>query len=155
MTLNKEELFRFIESRLEGSDYFPVLADIRQDDSIDVEIDGTEPVDIDMCACLSREIEEAFAPEIEGYDLTVGSAGLTSPFRVPRQYQKNIGNEVEVLTTDGRKLRGKLLDADDEGFTLGVETKVKHEGMKRPAMEQVPHQFRYENVKYAKYILQF
>lgn len=155
MTIDKDTLWKFLESKLEGTGYFPVHLEFSAGDSIDVEIDGEEPVDIDMCASLSRDIEEVFAPEIDDYDLTLGSAGLTSPFRTYRQYVKNIGNAIEVLTSDGKKLKGELLSADESGFVLGVETKVRKEGEKRPVIETVSHEFRYEDVKYAKYILQF
>jgi ribosome maturation factor RimP len=35
-----------------------------------------------------------------------------------RQYHKNIGKEVEVLTTDGRSLTGVLVKADESSLEL-------------------------------------
>lgn len=66
--------------------------------------------------------------EPEDYELEVGSAGLTAPFKVRGQYEKNIGNEVEVLATDGKKYRGTLREVTDNGFTVEIRTRVRREG---------------------------
>ena len=63
--------------------------------------------------------------------LEVGSAGITAPFKLLRQYQKNIGNEVEVLLKKGEKQTGVLKSVDEEGIVLTVVKKVKPEGAKR------------------------
>ena len=72
-----------------------------------VEIDSDTSVDIDECIRLNRLVESEFDRDEEDYELEIGSAGLTSPLRVERQYHKNEGNEVEVLTADGRKLKAR------------------------------------------------
>ena len=85
--------------------------------------------------------------------MTVGSYGITSPLLMPRQYRKNIGYEVEVLTGDGRKLKGVLTDADDEGFTLTMTVKRKLEGKKRPEMVEEQEHFNYSDIKQTKNII--
>ena len=89
----------------------------------------------------------------EDYELTVGSYGITSPLLLPRQYRKNIGYEVEVLTGDGRKLKGVLADADDEGFTLTTTVKKKLEGKKRPELVEEQERFNYSDIKQTKNII--
>ena len=105
-------------------------------------------------ACVNQ-VEEVFDRDVEDYELEIGSAGLTSPLRVPRQYLKNIGNQVEVLTRDGRKLKGNLESADEGGFTITVQKKVKPEGAKRPVMVDEPLTFGYDEIKYTKYLIEF
>lgn len=153
--IDKEAISAFVAERLEGTEYFPVSVTVGKGNEITVEIDSAGSVDIDFCVELSRAIEEAFPRDDEDYELEVGSAGITSPFKVRKQYEKNIGNEVEVLTRDGRKLHGVLRSAGDEGFALEVAEKVKREGEKRPVTELRELTFRYDEVKYVKYILQF
>ena len=82
------------------------MVDVRvtPDNNVTVEIDNPEGVDIDTCASLTRKIEARFNRDEDDYELEVGSAGLTSPFKVRGQYVKNVGNPVEVLTKDGRKI---------------------------------------------------
>lgn len=155
MNLIKTSLEEFLNARLEGTGYFLVSVAFCADDRIEVEIDGMSPVGIDFCVELSRAVEEAFAPEIDDYDFELGSAGLTSPFKVIGQYRKNVGNKIEVLTADGRKLRGVLESVDEEGVILGIEEKVKKEGMKRPVVEIVELPLKFENINTAKYLLEF
>ena len=121
---------------MEGTDLFLVDVRISKDNNIVVEIDSDTSVDIDECIRLNRLVE-------------------TSPLRVERQYHKNEGNEVEVLTADGRKLKGILKSADADGFVLTVVKKVKPEGAKRPVEQEEDLRFGYNEIKYTKYVIQF
>ena len=153
--LNLNNLREFVEKELEGSDCFLVKAEIKAGKNVVVEIDSDTRVDIDFVAELNRAIEAEFAPEIDDYDLEVGSVGLTTPFVLPRQYKKNVGNDVEVLTKDGKKLHGMLKSADDNGFTLETMEKVKKEGEKRPVLTAVEKEFGYGDVKSVTYEIKF
>lgn len=153
--IESKALQTFIERELEGSDLFLVDLRISKDNVIEVELDSELPVSIEDCEKLSRAIETEFAKEMEDYTLEVGSAGLTSPLKVLRQYRKYVGKEVEVITKDGQKLTGILKDADDKGIVLTYEQKVKREGMKRPVKETVDRQLSYEEIKQTKYLLKF
>ncbi len=153
--IDKTALTAFIEGRLENTDLYLVDVEVTPANEIRVEIDSDASVDIDRCVELTREIEQEFDRDVEDYELEVGSAGLTSPFKVLRQYEKNIGNEVEVLAADGRKYRGMLREAGPETFTVVCEEKRKPEGAKRPVVEKVERIFAYGDVKYTKYLLQF
>ena len=152
--LNLQNLKSFVEEKLDGTDCFLVGATIDRKDII-VEIDSDSRVDIDFVANLNRDIEARFAPEIDDYNLEVGSVGLTTPLKLPRQFKKNAGNDVEVLTKDGRKLHGMLKSADEEGFILSSQEKVKREGEKKPVVETVDRHFRYDEVKSVVYELKF
>ena len=155
MDLTRQNLTEYVAQRLDGTDCFITGIETAPGGDVSVEIDSDTSVDIDFVAALSRDIEAQFAPDIDNCNLEVGSAGLTSPLRIPRQYRKNIGNDLEVLASDGRKYSGRLLDADDEGFTLTWVEKVKKEGVKRPVEENVEHRFAYADVRKAVYDLRF
>ena len=60
-----------------------------------------------------------------------------------------------MLTNEGKKLKGTLDKVDEAEFTIMVSEKVKKEGEKRPVIEDVEHKFKYNQVKYTKYFLQF
>lgn len=152
--LNAQSLSEFVGEKLEGTDGFIVRVEIKGKE-IYVDIDSDTRVDIDFVAKLNQEIEEHFAPEIDDYTLEVGSVGLTAPLKLPRQYQKNVGNDVEVLTKDGKKLHGVLSAADDEGFVLTMQEKVKKEGEKRPSLREVEKRFSYGDVKSVVYDIKF
>jgi ribosome maturation factor RimP len=62
---------------------------------------------------------------------------------------------VEVLTREGKKFVGELSNVTPEEFTVTVTQKVKKEGQKRPVMEEVDYTFKYMDVKYTKYVIDF
>lgn len=153
--IDKQALQDFIGKRLEGTEYFPVDLTVSKNNEIKVEIDSMGSVDIDFCIELTRAIEEAFPRDDEDYELEVGSAGLTSPFKVLAQYEKNIGNKVEILTADGRKLHGVLTEVGEDSFTVDITVKVRPEGAKRPVEQVEPRTFAYSDVKSVKYEFEF
>ena len=103
----------------------------------------------------NQQIESAFDRDVEDYELEVGSAGLTSPFKVKGQYEKNIGNEIEVLTRDGRKLTGTLQSVSPDGaaFTMTVKEKVKEEGKKRPVIVDRSVEMNVADTRTVRYLL--
>lgn len=153
--IDKSELTGVINAALENSELFLVDVTVSRDNNIVVEIDSLDSVSIDDCAQLTRAIESHFDRDKEDYELEVGSAGLTSPFKVKKQYEKYLDEEVEVLTKDGRKLKGTLKEAREETFTIGIAKKVKPEGAKRPIEVIEDETFNYNEIKYTKYLIQF
>lgn len=133
------------------SESFLVDVLVKPGNLIVVEIDSEEGIDIDECVALSRFIEAGLDREVEDFELEVGSAGITSPFKVLRQYQKNIGNPVEVLSRTGIKTTGVLKSADEHGFVVGVTKMVKPEGAKRKMAVEEDLPFKYDDIKYTKY----
>lgn len=153
--IDKNKVNSIVEEWLEDKDYFLVDITISPDDKIVVEIDHADGVWIEDCVDLSRFIESKLNREEEDYELEVGSAGIGQPFKIPRQYGIHIGDEVEVQTNEGKKLTGVLKDSDDEKFVITVKTKVKPEGAKRPKMVEEDLTFRYNEIKYTKYLISF
>lgn len=140
---------------LEDTECYLVDVTVSNDNRIVIEIDSDESVSIDFCIAMSRHIESQFNRDVEDYELEVGSSGLTEPFKILRQYVKNIGNEVEVLTRDGRKLKGVLINATEDGFILETERDVKPEGAKRKVRIKEEETFNYQDIKYTKYLIRF
>lgn len=153
--IDKKELQSFVEDQLKDSEYFLTDLKVTPSNEITVEIDSVTPGDIEECVRLTRAIEEAFDRDVEDYELEVGTAGLTSPLKVPRQYEKFIGQDLEVLTADGRKLHGMLRKADENGIILAIQQKVKKEGSKKPVIETSELDIPFSNIKKAVYDLKF
>ena len=153
--IDRTELEKVINEALEGTKMYLVTLKVSKDNVIDVALDSDEDITIDDCVAVNDAVNEAFDRDVEDYELTVGSYGITSPLLLPRQYQKNVGYEVEVLTADGRKLKGILAAADDEGFTLTTTVKRKLEGKKRPELVEEQERFSYSDIKQTKNIINF
>ena len=151
----KETIYQIVENFLINTDYY--LVDIKNtpDNCISVEIDAFEGVSLEFCAELNRHIESQFDREVEDYELEVGSAGLTAPFKVIEQYHKNKGNEVDVLTKEGKKITGILTEVTPDTFTVTVEKMVKPEGAKRKVLHKEDTILHYDSVKYTKHIIKF
>jgi len=102
---------------------FIVRLSVSPGNVINIYIDGDKGVTIDDCVALSRHIEQHFDRDVEDYELRVSSAGADQPYVNLRQYKKNIGRQVEVITKEGEKIKGKLLDANEDHIEIGAEPK--------------------------------
>lgn len=153
--IDKSTLQSFVEDQLKDTEYFLTDLKVSPSNEITVEIDSLTPGDIEECVRLTKAIEEAFDRDVEDYELEVGTAGLTSPLKVKRQYEKYLGQDLEVLTADGRKLHGMLRKVDDNGIILSIEQKVKKEDSKKPVLETLDLDLPFPNIKRAVYDLKF
>ena len=153
--IQKEALNQCIADYLSDSEYYLVELKVSSDNQIAVEIDSFEGVSLDFCIGLTKHVESVFDREVEDYELEVGSAGLTEPFKVLKQYEKNVGNQVEVLTKAGKKLAGILTEVTEQNFTIEIEKSEKSEGAKRKVKVIESVVFSYDEIKYTKYIIRF
>ena len=153
--INKETIKTLTEEWLQGNDYFLVDIIFGADDRIVIEIDHADGVWIEDCAALSRFLQEKLGDELGDYELEVGSAGLGQPFKVAQQYINHIGDTVEVLDLDGKKVQGVLKSVEGNNFTVTMQEKQKQEGKKRPVLVEVDKTYTMDGVKYAKYLLTF
>ena len=135
--------------------YFIVDIVKGDDDRIVIEVDHADGVWIEDCADLSRFLQERLGDELGDYELEVGSAGLGQPFKVAQQYVNHIGDEVEVVTADGGKLKGVLKSVDGRQFVVTTQEKQVPEGKKRPVKVDVDRQFSMDEVKQTRYLLEF
>ena len=153
--INKEIIQTLTEEWLQGNEYFLVDVNFAADDRIVIEIDHADGVWIEDCAELSRFLQERLGEELGEFELEVGSAGLGQPLKVAQQYINHIGDTLEVLQADGKKVQGVLKAVDAPSFTITVQEKQKQEGKKRPVLVDVDKTYQMDEVKYAKYLLAF
>lgn len=144
-----------VEEWLEDKSYFLVDVEISSENKILVEIDHADGVWIEDCAELSRFLQEHLGDELGDFELEVGSAGIGQPFKVEQQYINHVGDELEVLGGDGKKVQGILKEVNGREFVLTVKEKQMVEGKKRPVLMDVDKTYSMDGVKYAKYVLAF
>ena len=123
--INKEDIIKVSKEKIEEIGGFFVDIKINLTNSISLYVDRIDGVSIDHCLQISRHIEQHFDRDIEDYDLTVCSAGLDKPFKVPKQYIKYIGHEVGVLLKTGIKYNGVILSLNDNILKLETLKKKK------------------------------
>ena len=148
--LLKDVVNQAVEQKLTDTDCFLIDVQISPSNEIVVEIDSDSAVNLDFCVALSRHIEEVLSRETDDFSLEVGSYGITKPFAVVRQYRKNIGQNVEVLNSLGKKIRGKLIEVSSDNFAVEIEKLVKVEGKKRKIQQIDTEKFNYNEIKYCR-----
>ena len=117
--MTKEQIIQAIEPAVKERDCFLVEVTVSKENDIEVIIEKEEGVvDWDDCAAIDKVVHAAFDQDVEDYALTVSSAGLDRPFKVLRQYEKALGSKVDVWMKGGKKVKGILEKADENGITV-------------------------------------
>jgi len=117
-----------IEAIQDKEGYFLVEVKVSATNSIKVFLDADKAVSIKDCIAVSRHIEKNLDRDSEDFELEVSSPGMDQPFKVFRQYVKNLGRKVKVIEKDGKETEGILKEASEEGIAIQKEpTKKKNE----------------------------
>lgn len=156
--IEQAQLESIVRAAIADTDYELITCKVNPGDSLLVEIDCLAGVDVDYCSQLNHTICEQLDAHYGAdadYELEVGSVSLTAPFTHRLQYEKNLGNDVEVLAKDGKKYRGQLVSVDESTFSVDIEEKVLEPGKKRPVKQMVTHTWAYDEVKYTVYDIKF
>ena len=119
--ITTEHISDLVLLHIEGTEIFLVEVLVKSGNSVSVHVDRPEGISIDECVKISRYLNESLDRDVEDYSLEVSSPGLSGAFIVKQQYEKNLGRDIEVLYTDGIKVKGKLKKVSDEGVVLNVQ----------------------------------
>jgi ribosome maturation factor RimP len=153
--ISKDQIMGIIQQQVEDENYFVVDVEVKPLNKIIVHLDGDQGVPIEFCVSISRLIEHTLDRESEDFELEVSSPGIGQPFKVHRQFTKNIGRHVEVIGKDGMKHSGELFSVSQEGFVIKEERMVRPEGKKKKVLQVSEHPFIFEEVKSVKEIIKF
>jgi len=143
------------EKKLQENESFLVDVTVSASNKIRVTIDNNNGLAIDECVSMSRWIENQLDRETEDFELEVSSPGLDQPFKVFRQYQKNIGREVEVKLNDGQKVEGKLVAAIEQQIEIEQKSREKIEGQKGKQLITRQVNLPFEKIKETRIIIKF
>ena len=102
-------------------------------------IDSDTNIGFTTCRKISRYLEEHIDENNwlgEKYILEVSSPGIDRPLKFPRQYKKNIGRRLEVLTKEDEQVNGTLIEVNDEGIVLEFKVRIKEGKKKRTEIVQ-------------------
>jgi len=135
----KQYIQKIVEDKIAGTHLFLVDVAVDIHNAINVFVDSESSVTLENCIELSKYIESNIDREKEDFELVVSSAGLTEPFKCEKQYVKNIGKEVAVITKDGQKHIGKMLSYNGKEMIVACNKKIKLDGHKKKQLvvEQV------------------
>ena len=131
--ITKEQVTALCEEALAGTYRLLVEVTVKPNNIIEVYLDSDSVVSIDHCAELSRYVNEKLDRDVEDYELSVLSWGLSGALKMDRQLQKYFGKDVEVMTKELGKMEGKLVSFDKEKVEFAPAPKKTSK--KKPAEE--------------------
>lgn len=144
------ELIQKIEQMLmpliEGTDIFVISIKVKPTNNIKIFLDADDGFPISKSTPINKKLrrmidEENMFPEGD-YSLEVSSPGVDEPLLFIRQYQKNIGRNIEITPTEGEPVMGKMISADEEKVVLEVLISPKK---KETSIVEIP----FESIKQA------
>ncbi len=153
--IEEEKIRNIITDIVRQKNAFIVDIKVSSSNKINIEIDSVSGFTINDCIEVSKLIESNLDREEEDFELEVASAGLSEPFKVIQQYQKNLEKEVETLTKDGKKIIGVLSHVSDTGFEIEESKMEKVERKKKKQNIIEKHQLTFDTVKSTKIIIKF
>ena len=134
-------------------DIFLVSIKIKPTNNFKIYLDADSGLGIEKCIKINRALykiieEMGMYPEGD-FSLEVSSPGLDEPLKLLRQYQKNIGRDVELIMNDDAKKEGKLTAVTDENVTIeytegkGKKAMVKTDEIPFDAIKQTKVQIKF------------
>ena len=145
-------LNEFLSTR---EDLFLIDLKFSAGDDITVILDGDNGVSVQDCLDASRAIEFNMDREEHDFSLQVMSAGLSEPLSTPRQFQKNIGIEIEVMFENSDKIEGELAKVDEEKITLVLRYRKPKEVGKGKVDALEEKDIAYGEIKKALVVIKF
>ena len=131
--ITKNQIATLTNEALEGSDRFLVDVRVKPNNVIEVYIDSDTAINIDNCVEVSRFIEGKLDRDVEDFELSVMSWGLSGALRMDRQLQKYLGKDVDVKTKELGRVHGKLIRFDEE--QVEIQPAPKKSSKKKPVAE--------------------
>ena len=116
--MNKDQIAVLAEEAIAGSDLFLVEVKVKPSNVIEVYVDADSDVNIDQCVQISRYVESKLDRDVEDFELSVMSYGLSGALKMERQLKKYLGKEVEVKTKEQGRILGKMIAFDNKQVTI-------------------------------------
>ena len=85
-------------------------------------VDSEKHLSLDEVTALSRTVSEIVESLEElgdtPFTLEVSSPGIDRPLTLPRHFRKNIGRLVQITTTSGDQVKGRITSADESAVVV-------------------------------------
>lgn len=150
----EQRVRELVEEKIaDREDLFIVSIKMQQNGVLAILVDGDQGIAIEDCAQISRHVGYHLEEENvidKAYRLEVSSPGIDSALQSLRQYRRNVGRNVRVVTTEGQKREGRLLEVSEAD--IQIEEKVKEKGKKAVL---VTASIPLEDIKETKVLISF
>lgn len=116
--MDAKQIESLVAEWLKEPSLFLVEVKIDHNNKVTVLLDSDSGVSLDQCISLTRFIESKLDRDVEDYDLTVSSYGLTQPLIMDRQLKKYQGKMVDVTPSEGNPFKATLVTFDNNSITF-------------------------------------
>jgi len=123
---------------------------------LDVFVDADSSMTFRKCQRISRFVEaylDEEQPLGESYTLNVSSPGVYRPLKFHRQYVKNVGRNMAVVTEDGEKHAGTMTAAEADHLVLEAKVRIKEGKRKKTVVQET--KISYADIKKATVKISF
>lgn len=103
-----DQITEIFNKWLDGRKFFLVDVQVKRDNKLVVHLDHPQGVKISDCVSLSKSIQQYLEIENEDCELSVSSPGAEAAFKVPQQFEKNLGRNVKCMLRNGETHTGIL-----------------------------------------------
>jgi ribosome maturation factor RimP len=155
MVLDKLHIEEILTDKLIELNVFLVDVQVSAIGKITVLADTEKGISIYELENINRYLNQVLDKENNDFELTVSSPGMDQPFKVIKQYQKNIGKRVGVKLLDGNKIEGILAKISNDGIELQDKVKIKKAGAKKKEWEEKQTIVLFSNIKETRKIITF
>ncbi len=152
--IDKASIIAIVEEHLKDTALFLVEVKVSGRNKIMVFLDGDKGVPISSCVDVSRHIESQLDRDVQDFELEVSSVGVNTPLTLPRQFVKNVGRDIVYTDVEDKKVKGRLVEAGEAGFTVEKEISKKKKKKKEEAEDPV-QKLTYNDVKDVKVQVSF
>ncbi|AXG75216.1 ribosome assembly cofactor RimP [Flavobacterium arcticum] len=151
----KEKVSTLLEEALiESPSLFLIDLKITDSNKIMVTLDGDNGVNLQDCINVSRAIEHNLDREEHDFSLEVTSAGATTPLTNKRQYVKNLGRTLKVVT-ETQEVEATLTEANDEFVVMEWKAREPKKIGKGKETVQKRAEISYSEIKEAVVVIKF
>jgi ribosome maturation factor RimP len=151
--ISAERIRELLQEELTQRELFLVEIMVRPGNRISIYVDSMKGVTLDECIAVHRFLEHRLDRNVEDYELEVSSPGLDRPLKLPLQYEKNTGRQLEVVKSDGIKIAGKLMHIFEGSIQLETEVVYKDSKTGKKKKESKLQEIKLEEIKSAKVII--
>jgi len=154
--MTAETNIQTIENLLEPllvDDIFLVSIKVKPTNNYKIYLDADSGLGIEKCIKINRalykKIEEMGMYPDGDFSLEISSPGVDEPLKLLRQYKKNIGRNVEVITNDDTKKEGLLKEVTEEAIT------IEHTEGKGKKAVTLNTEISFNDIKQTKVLIKF
>lgn len=123
----EEKIENWVQEILEDTDCFVVSSKLGTDANYKFFIDSDTGFSLEKSVKINRALrhqidESGLFPEGK-YSLEISSPGIDEPLQQARQYQKNIGRLLQIVTNEDKVMDGRLKEINEDELLVEVKGK--------------------------------